>query len=342
MTLSFMSDDNVELVVMNKDKGWGAIDVEFENKYDFRPPLNPIQSAFTSAGNDQATPSANPCSLASATMIEDLFVSKYRVPMRPKDIVFEMSEQHSIHLSYKKAYMSKEHALNQFYVLEQANHRIVKKIKNDSENRFKYGFMEIGVSIEGFNSVIRPIICIDATYLKARINGVLLVAVFKDGNEMIYPLAFGFTNFECTESWIWFLKKLHKVIKNPDSVMLVIDWHIGIFNAMEAIFPDATHGVCAYHLAQNLKRFCKQRNDVVWLYYRAVYAYRMEEFECVMGQKKTTCLEPSSSTSKPGKKPRSCSICKKEGHHRLKYLDKAPVPTFIDIDEEKADGPAVI
>ncbi|KAK0598676.1 hypothetical protein LWI29_036935 [Acer saccharum] len=49
--------------------------------------------------------------------------------------------------------------------------------------------------------------------------------------------------------------------------MLVSDQHNGIFNAMEAIFPNATHGVCAYHLAQNLKRFCKQRNDVIWLYY---------------------------------------------------------------------------
>ncbi|KAK3224394.1 hypothetical protein Dsin_011419 [Dipteronia sinensis] len=105
---------------------------------------------------------------------------------------------------------------------------------------------------------------------------------------MIYPLAFGFANSECTESWTWFLKKLRKVIQYLDRVMLVSDRHNGIFNAMEAIFPDAAHGICAYHLAQNLKRFCKQRDNVIWLYYRATYAYRIEEFDRVMSELKET------------------------------------------------------
>ncbi|KAK0570797.1 hypothetical protein LWI29_006680 [Acer saccharum] len=121
--------------------------------------------------------------------------------------------------------------------------------------------------------------------------GVLLVAVCKDGNGMIYPLAFGFANSECTKSWTWFLKKLCKGIQNPDRMMLVSDRHNGIFNAMEAIFPDAAHGICAYHLAQNLKRFCNQRDDVMWLYYCATYAYRIEDFDLFMGELKETCLK---------------------------------------------------
>ncbi|KAK3185121.1 hypothetical protein Dsin_032407 [Dipteronia sinensis] len=138
----------------------------------------------------------------SACVIGDLFASKFGDPgliICPKDIVSEMMEQHGIHLSYNKAYRSKKHALNKvfgdlwesfhklpayFYVLEQSNHGTVKKIKIDSKNRFKYGFMAIGASIEGFNSVIRPVIYIDATHLKARTRGVL-VAMCKDGNEMI-------------------------------------------------------------------------------------------------------------------------------------------------------------
>ncbi|KAK3212265.1 hypothetical protein Dsin_016971 [Dipteronia sinensis] len=367
VTLSIMSDDDVEFMIIHKEKVWATIDVEFVNKHEFRPPANPIQSGctvspvksienprspsgtpnyksvsgsnnpfashaspgFTSATNDQATPvsttkhavvddndssessdtedesadddggqgatkdgteeqgvSGTPNSSSpsmntrwtvsgselysikavrsvdvfeklvdqgllykgqmfkdkptlkravgsyafaerndnyniefkrvSACVIGDLFASKFGDPGRiicPKDIVSEIREQHGIHLSYNKAYRSKEHALNQ-----------------------------------------------------ARTRGVLLVAVCKDGNEMIYPLAFGFANSECTESWTWFLKKLCKVIQYPDRVMLVSDRHNGIFNAMEAIFPDASHGICAYHLAQNLKRFCKQRDDVIWLY----------------------------------------------------------------------------
>ncbi|KAK1551951.1 hypothetical protein Q3G72_007874 [Acer saccharum] len=66
--------------------------------------------------------------------------------------------------------------------------------------------------------------------------------------------------------------------------MLVSDRHNGIFNAIEAIFPDAAHGICVYHLAQNLKRFCKQRDDVMWLYYCVAYADRIEDFDRFMGE----------------------------------------------------------
>ena len=47
VTLSVVSDDDVEFVIMHKEKGWAAIDVEFVNKPEFRPPPNPINSACT-------------------------------------------------------------------------------------------------------------------------------------------------------------------------------------------------------------------------------------------------------------------------------------------------------
>ena len=72
-----------------------------------------------------------------------------------------------------------------FYMLEQSNPGIVTKIETDSENRFAFGFLALGACIKGFNSVIRQVIAIDATHLKAKTRGVLLVAVCKDGNEMI-------------------------------------------------------------------------------------------------------------------------------------------------------------
>ncbi|KAK3198048.1 hypothetical protein Dsin_021463 [Dipteronia sinensis] len=148
--------------------------------------------------------------------------------------------------------------------------------------------MALGACIEGFNTVICQVIVIDATHLKAKTKGVLLVAVCKDGNEMIYSLAFGFAHSECTESWMWFLKQLRTVIRYPECVMLVSDRHAGIFTSMEAIFPDAAHGVCAYHLSQNLKRICKQRDDVIKLYYRATYMYRVEELDRERAELKAT------------------------------------------------------
>ncbi|KAK3198329.1 hypothetical protein Dsin_021744 [Dipteronia sinensis] len=100
------------------------------------------------------------------------------------------------------------------------------------------------------------------------------VVVCKDCNEMIYPLAFGFANSECLKSWTWFLKQLHDMILHPELVMIVSDWHTGISNGMRAIFSNGAHGVCAYHLAKNLKQHCRKRGDVIYHYYRAAYAFK--------------------------------------------------------------------
>ncbi|KAK2655934.1 hypothetical protein Ddye_008986, partial [Dipteronia dyeriana] len=52
------------------------------------------------------------------------------------------------------------------------------------------------------------------------------------------------------------------------------------------------------------------------------------------GHNKRSCLKPSATTSKPAKKIRSCSICKKEGHNRLKCPDR---PFELNLnDTEKA------
>ena len=55
--------------------------------------------------------------------------------------------------------------------------------------------MALALSINGFLSC-KPIIVIDATYLKGKYKSVLFVKAAKDGNEQIYPVAFGFVNGE--------------------------------------------------------------------------------------------------------------------------------------------------
>ncbi|KAK2645357.1 hypothetical protein Ddye_020552 [Dipteronia dyeriana] len=172
-------------------------------------------------------------------------------------------------------------------MLEKCNPGTITKIETDRKNRFKYGFMVLGVCIEGFNTIIRQVIVVDATHLKSKTKGVVLVIVCKDGNDMIYPLAFGFANFECSKSWIWFLKQLRGVILQPERMFIISDRHTDISNGMKAIFPDVAHGFCVYHLANNLKQHCRKRGDVINLYYRATYAYRVEEFNCLMVKMKS-------------------------------------------------------
>ncbi|KAK0570847.1 hypothetical protein LWI29_007390 [Acer saccharum] len=241
----------------------------------------------------------------SSHVIGQLFARKFVDPgrnLRPKDIQADMKDKHGINLTYNKAYRSKDRALHSvfgdpwesfktlpayFHMLEKCNPGTKTKIATDRQNRFKYGFMALGACIEGFNTVIRPVIAVDATHLKSKTKGVLLVAVCKDGNEMIYPLAFGFANSECSKSWTWFLKQLHDVILHPELVLIVSDRHTGISNGMRAIFPNSAHVLCAYHFANNLKQHCRKRGDVIYHYYRAAYAYRVEKFDRVMAELKS-------------------------------------------------------
>ncbi|KAK3222662.1 hypothetical protein Dsin_009687, partial [Dipteronia sinensis] len=221
--------------------------------------------------------------------------------LRPKDIICDMRDKHFINLSYNKAYRSKDRDLpsvfgdpwesfnilpTYFHMLVKSNLGTVTKIETDRKNRFKYGFMALGSSIEGLNTVIRLVIPVDATYLKSKTRGVLLVTVCKDGNEMIYTLAFRLANSENIKSWTWFLTQLHGVILHPELVMIVLDRHTCISNGMREKFVDAAHGVYACHLAKNLKQHCRKRGDEINLYYRATYVYYVEEFNCLMAELK--------------------------------------------------------
>ncbi|KAK3199700.1 hypothetical protein Dsin_023115 [Dipteronia sinensis] len=151
--------------------------------------------------------------------------------------------------------------------------------------------MALGACIERFNTVIRPVLAVDATHLKSMTRGVLLVAVCKDGNEIIYLLAFGFANSENIKSWTWFLTQLHGVILHPELVMIGSNRHTCISNGMGAKFVDAAHEVCAYHLAKNMKQHCRKRGDVINLYYHATYVYHVEEFDRLMAELKAMHLK---------------------------------------------------
>ncbi|XP_057790777.1 uncharacterized protein LOC131007882 [Salvia miltiorrhiza] len=75
----------------------------------------------------------------------------------------------------------------------------------DENNRFKHLFLALAASISPFYFSLRPVIVVDDTHLKGKNNGILFVAVTKDGNEQVFPLAFGVGPIENDESWKWFL-----------------------------------------------------------------------------------------------------------------------------------------
>ena len=58
--------------------------------------------------------------------------------------------------------------------------------------------------LEGFQKII----CVDACFLKTFLGGQLLVAVGRNGNDHMYPIAWAIMEAENIDSWVWFFIEL--------------------------------------------------------------------------------------------------------------------------------------
>ena len=142
--------------------------------------------------------------------------------------------------------------------------------------------MALGVSISTFHTSIRTVITIDGTFLKAKYLGTLLVAACKDENNHIYLLCFGIGDSENNASWEWLLKKLHGAIGHVDDLVVVSDCHNNIEKVVRKFFPLANHGVCTYHMKQNLKTKFKNV-EVHKLFHDTAYTHCLSEFNVIFG-----------------------------------------------------------
>ena len=61
---------------------------------------------------------------------------------------------------------------------------------------------------EGFIAGCRRLIGLDGCFLKGLMKGQLLVAVGRDGNNQMFPIAWTIVDKETNESWSWFIENL--------------------------------------------------------------------------------------------------------------------------------------
>ncbi|KAK3199083.1 hypothetical protein Dsin_022498 [Dipteronia sinensis] len=78
--------------------------------------------------------------------------------------------------------------------------------------------MSLGASVRGFRRCMCPVIAVDSTHLKGRFGGTMFVATAQDGNEQVYPIAFGYGDSENNLSWEWFLDCLKGALSHIDDL----------------------------------------------------------------------------------------------------------------------------
>lgn len=62
----------------------------------------------------------------------------------------------------------------------------------------------------------RPIIGLDACFLKGAFDGQLMQAVGRAANNQMFPVAMAVVEAECKDSWEWFLENLIQQIRRRE------------------------------------------------------------------------------------------------------------------------------
>ncbi|KAI9185427.1 hypothetical protein LWI28_007152 [Acer negundo] len=239
---------------------------------------------------------------ASAVIIGEVVAPRFQQHdsrlMRPKDVIADMKTMYGIQIMYSKAHDALQYALSLTYgtheeafqllpsfayVLEQQNPGTITDLQCTDDDKFLYFFMSLGSSIRGFRRCIRPVIAVDGTHLKGRFGGTMFVATAQDGNEQVYPIAFGYGDSENNLSWEWFLECLRGALGNIDDLVFISDHHPSIEAGISKVFPYATHTICCWHFGENMKKRFHRKdvvdimNDAARLYSELKYNRHMEE-----------------------------------------------------------------
>ena len=148
---------------------------------------------------------------------------------------------------------------------------------NDDNGNFKYFFLAVSASIRGWN-FCRPVISVDGTFLKGKYHGTLLLATAHDGDNHLFPLAFGIVDSENDKSWLWFMERVRYAYGVREDLVIISDRNSSIPKAVHRVFPEAKYAVCMQHLWANVKsKFGK--SYIQPMFYRCAKAYTIKDFD---------------------------------------------------------------
>ncbi|XP_024014390.1 uncharacterized protein LOC112088362 [Eutrema salsugineum] len=165
----------------------------------------------------------------------------------PKALIKVVQNEAHVNVSYSTALRGKKLAIS-----ELVNPGTVTSVKLNARNKFKYLFVALGASIEGFRAM-RKVIVVDATFLMSVYGGMLVFATGQDPNHHHYPIAMGVIDKEKDASWSWFFETLKTVIPDDEELVFMSDRPKSIVKAVQEVYPLSQHGFCVWHLSQNVR-----------------------------------------------------------------------------------------
>nr|KAJ0207509.1 hypothetical protein LSAT_V11C500261200 [Lactuca sativa]KAJ0207802.1 hypothetical protein LSAT_V11C500261320 [Lactuca sativa] len=219
---------------------------------------------------------SNKCGNKHATQgwIADVVTDKLKSEgdVSPADLKKWLMHSYNVEVPYMRVFRGREQAYTDMYGKWDDSYLNIYDFKQEIEKRnpgsiveidlqtvgdkkhFLRFFISLTACYKGFLAGCRPYIGLDACHLKGKFNGVLAAATSIDGNNGMFPVAYGVLESENTKSWTWFLKSLEKAIGTPNGLVISSDMQKGLEVAITQVYPDIEHRECLRHLCSNFKK----------------------------------------------------------------------------------------
>ncbi|KAF7835650.1 Glycoside hydrolase, family 47 [Senna tora] len=143
------------------------------------------------------------------------------------------------------------------------------KLEESGQTRFQRMYVRFQAQKVGFLAGCRPIVGLDACFLKGQFGGQLMAAVGLDGNNNQFPIAMAVVEQENRDAWEWFLDIFSEDIGRPDELGLVFmsDRQKGLLDVFNEKWPTVEHRYCMKHMYANFKQKYKEKalRDAMWL-----------------------------------------------------------------------------
>ncbi|XP_058783183.1 uncharacterized protein LOC131657842 [Vicia villosa] len=211
--------------------------------------------------------------------------------IKPSGLVAVALEKWEVKISYDQAYKAKRRAmdllqgagLNQFNHLRSYAKELLKSNPNSTvvikcaEDNEAHVFERIYICLNacklGFANYCRPLIGLDACFLKGGTGGQLMSVVGRDANNQIYPITYAVVEAETKDSWEWFLHLLIEDLGalNQKAYGFISDQQKGLVPAIQGLSEHVEQRLCVKHLYGNWKKKHSglELKEVMWAAARA-------------------------------------------------------------------------
>ncbi|KAM0821393.1 hypothetical protein ACQ4PT_072260 [Festuca glaucescens] len=202
--------------------------------------------------------------------------------MTAKEIVDYFSGHLGKHFSPAEAWRARQFALEREYGTFYDSHNFAPRLLQEIARKNPGGFVDIkdeevadckdfrvlqrmfwafGQCLQAFRTC-RPVLCIKATPLCGKYQGMLLTAVAFDANDFSIPVACAIVEGETKETWLWFLRNLERAVVHQSDVCLIHDYKSELIDAMEDLlnlrqrkWRKAESRWCMEDLAENFSAY---------------------------------------------------------------------------------------